>query len=201
MGDGDPNPWLRGGAGDRGTAYQQRLEDKAAAGEYLHAEADLVESLLPGGGGSVLDAGCGTGRVGVELARRGADVIGVDLDPQMVEVARSLAPDVTWVVADLVELDLDRTVDVVVAAGNVMVYVTPGTGATVVRRLAAHLSTAGVLVAGFALRGGPSGIDLPLDEYDAWCAAAGLTLDRRLATWEGEPYAGGPYAVSLHRRT
>lgn len=209
--DHGANPWLAD-ADDvqRGVAYQRRLEARATAGEYLHAEADLVQSLLPGASpgtdergrpaGSVLDAGCGTGRVGIELARRGVDVVGVDLDRRMIDVARSVAPDVTWLEGDLATLDLARTVDVVVAAGNVMVYLTPGTGPAVVRRLTAHLRPNGALVAGFALHGGPSGVDLPLAEYDGWCAAAGLTLDRRLATWEGARYDGDPYAVSIHRR-
>jgi SAM-dependent methyltransferase len=200
------NPWLtRPDAddphGDRGAGYAARLAEKEAEGQYLHAEADLVQSLLPAGGdGSVIDAGCGTGRVAIELARRGVDVIGTDLDPSMLAVAREQAPDLRWVQADLSTLDLGRTVDVVVAAGNVMVFLTPGTEADAVARMAAHLRPGGFLVAGFALRDGPSGIDLDLSDHDAWCAEAGLSLHQRLATWEGEPYQGGTYAVSIHRR-
>src|SRR5919204_5229355 len=55
-------------------------EARARAGENVHGEADFVESFHPG---SVLDAGCGTGRVAIELARRGIEVVGVDLDPGM----------------------------------------------------------------------------------------------------------------------
>ena len=40
----------------------------------------------------VLDAGCGTGRVAIELARRGIEVVGVDADPDMLERARRRAP-------------------------------------------------------------------------------------------------------------
>ena len=36
-------------------------------------------------------------------------------------------------------------------------------------------------------------------DYDAWCAAAGLELEDRYATWERAPYQGGDYAVSVHR--
>ncbi|WP_370325024.1 trans-aconitate 2-methyltransferase [Euzebya sp.] len=190
------NPWLAGGDADRGTSYQRRLAAKAASGAYLHAEADLVEGL---GARTVLDAGCGTGRVAVELARRGLSVVGVDVDPSMLAVARGASEDVEWVEADLVSVDLGRTVDVVLAAGNVMVFLTPGTLDAVVARLAAHLAPGGHLVAGFALRGGPSPIELPLATYDQACEAAGLVLVDRRATWEGEGYAGGDYAVSTHR--
>ena len=39
-------------------------------------------------GRRVLDAGCGTGALAVEAARRGAQVVAIDLSPQLVEVAR-----------------------------------------------------------------------------------------------------------------
>jgi SAM-dependent methyltransferase len=42
--------------------------------------------ILPGTG--VLDAGCGTGRYSRELARRGYIVHGVDLSPELIEVAK-----------------------------------------------------------------------------------------------------------------
>ena len=94
----------------------------AAAGEAVHGEADFVAALGPA---TVLDAGCGTGRVGIELARRGIDVVGVDVDPDMLERARRRSADVTWVLADLATLDLGRTFDVVVLAGNVLPFVEP----------------------------------------------------------------------------
>ncbi len=43
-------------------------------------------------GARLLDAGCGTGSLSVEAARRGADVIGVDLSPKLLELARSRLP-------------------------------------------------------------------------------------------------------------
>jgi magnesium-protoporphyrin O-methyltransferase len=39
-------------------------------------------------GQRVLDAGCGTGSLAIELARRGAEVLAIDLSPQLVDVAR-----------------------------------------------------------------------------------------------------------------
>ena len=117
------NRWLTEAAG-RSRTYDQRWEDLAAAGQNVHGEADLVEGLGPR---SVLDAGCGTGRVAVELARRGLDVTGVDVDVSMLEEARTKAPELTWIHADLAEADLDRTFDTVVLAGNVMIFLTPGT--------------------------------------------------------------------------
>ena len=68
---------------ERGRAYDARWAGMEAAGRPVHGEADLIESLLDEGAastgrGAVLDAGCGTGRVAIELSRRGVDVVGVD---------------------------------------------------------------------------------------------------------------------------
>ena len=59
----------------RGAAYDDRFDRLASAGVDVHGEAALVDSYGPG---SVLDAGCGTGRVAIELSRRGHPVVGVD---------------------------------------------------------------------------------------------------------------------------
>lgn len=192
------------GAGERisGEQYAARFDSLAAAGTDVHGEAAFCVPLLPDGG-SVLDAGCGTGRVAIRLAELGLRTTGVDIDAAMLDVARTRAPGLRWVEADLSALDLGETYDLVVAAGNVVPLVADGTEPVVVRRLAAHLRRGGVLVAGFGLDDAhlpPSAGHLRLADYDAWCEAAGLGLELRFATWQGQPYAGGGYAVSVHRR-
>lgn len=192
-----------GGAGEvTGEQFAARFDALAETGADVHGEATLCESLVPAGA-SVLDAGCGTGRVAIRLADRGFACVGVDLDASMLDVARSRAPDLRWVEADLCDLDLGETFDLVVAAGNVVPLVAEGTEAATVSHLAAHVREGAVLVAGFGLdlASLPASAGLvALGDYDAWCAEAGLHLERRLATWDGEPYAGGGYAVSIHRR-
>ena len=189
----DASRWLAEDA-PRGDDYDARFEAKARRGEDVHGEATFVEAL---GVRSVLDAGCGTGRVGIELARRGLDVVGVDLDPAMLTPARRKAPDIRWLEADLATVAVGRTFDGVVMAGNVMIFVAAGTEAAVVANMARHLRPGGLLVAGFQLQAGR----LTLDEYDDAAAAAGLELEERWATWDRRPFeAGGDYAVSVHRR-
>jgi SAM-dependent methyltransferase len=186
-----PNRWI-GADVPRGVAYDVRFEQLAATGVDVHGEATFVSSFSPA---SVLDAGCGTGRVAIELARRGVDVVGVDLDAAMLDEARRKAPDLTWVRADLSTLDLGRRFDLVVMAGNVLIFVAPGSEPAVVERLAAHLVAGGRLVAGFTLGSG-----FTLADYDAVAASAGLALETRFATWDRGPFvAGGDYAVSVHR--
>jgi trans-aconitate methyltransferase len=185
--------WTSAGA-PRGDAYDRRFAQLAAAGVDVHGEADFVASFSPA---TVLDAGCGTGRVAIELARRGVDVTGVDLDPAMLGAARRKAPSLRWVDADLATLDLGRRVELVVMAGNVLLFTAPGTEPAVLGRLAAHLVDGGRLVAGFSL-----GAGLTLDAYDGMAAAAGLTLEARFSTWGRAPCSpDADYAVSVHLAT
>jgi len=185
--------WQRDRSAQRGADYDERWRRLAAAGESVHGEADFVCRYEPA---SVLDAGCGTGRVGIELAARGIDVVGVDLDAAMLTEARAKAPDLEWVEASIETVVLDRRFDVIVAAGNVMIFVEPGSETRVVANLSDHLAPDGRLIAGFQL-----GRGYDLERYDADCADAGLTLVERFATWDGEPFAdGGSYAVSVHGR-
>jgi SAM-dependent methyltransferase len=175
-----------------GDAYDVRWREMAAKGESIHGEADFICRYDPS---AVLDAGCGTGRVAIELVRRGIEVVGVDLDDSMLTAARAKAPDLTWIKADLLDVDLGRTFEIVVMPGNVMIFLAPGTEAAVVANLARHVSPGGRLVAGFQL-----GRGYELSQYDADCSAAGLVLDTRASTWEGAVWKpGGDYAVSVHR--
>jgi SAM-dependent methyltransferase len=189
----DPeNPWLASRARS-GDDYDATYERRAAAGEDVHGEANFVQRFDPA---SVLDAGCGTGRVGRELARRGLDVVGIDLDDEMLATARRKGPGVDWRLADLATVDLGRSFDAVVMAGNVMIFLTPGTESAVLANLARHLAPGGVLISGFQLQPGK----LTLDEYDTMAAATGLTLHERWSTWDCAPWQrGGDYAVSVHR--
>jgi SAM-dependent methyltransferase len=162
----------------------------------VHGEAAFVAALEPT---AVLDAGCGTGRVAIELHRRGIPVVGTDVDGSMLAAARGRAPQIDWVAADLAELDLGRTFAVVVLAGNVPLFTPPGTQAALVAGCVRHVEPGGLMVTGFQL-----GRGYELDAFDADCRAAGATLVERLATWDRQPFPpeGGTadYAVSVHRR-
>ncbi|OUV03726.1 MAG: magnesium protoporphyrin IX methyltransferase [Betaproteobacteria bacterium TMED82] len=55
----------------------------------LHLLSSLGEDLT---GLSVLDAGCGTGALSIEAAKRGAKVTAVDISPSLIKIAKSRAP-------------------------------------------------------------------------------------------------------------
>jgi 2-polyprenyl-3-methyl-5-hydroxy-6-metoxy-1,4-benzoquinol methylase len=176
----------------QGDDYQRRFDELASSGVDVHGEAAFVMRRSPR---SVLDAGCGTGRVAIELARRGVDVVGVDVDVSMLATARAAGPGIEWQEHDLATLDLGRTFDVVVLAGNVPLFTAPGTQPALVASCARHVAPFGVMVAGFQL-----GRGYEVDAYDRDCRAAGLILTERFSTWSEDPFRDSDgYAVSLHR--
>jgi SAM-dependent methyltransferase len=186
---------LRGEA--KGSTYDGRWEALPEA--ERHGEADLVTDLLAERDRAiVLDAGCGTGRVAIELARRGATTIGVDRDADLLATARAKAPALQWHEADLVDLATvvdAASVDLAVLAGNIFLFVDPGTEATVLAAVAATVRPGGLVVAGFSLR--PGGYDV--DRLDADAAAVGLQLRHRWSTWDRAPWSpGDDYQVSVH---
>ena len=178
-----------------GDDYQARFDALAASGVDVHGEVRFLLAFSPT---SVLDAGCGTGRVAIELDRRGVEAVGVDLDPSMLATARSRAPLLRFEEGDLADpgLDLGRTFDVVVMAGNVPLFTPPGTQAALAAGCARHLGPGGLLVAGFSLDRGYG-----LEAYDRHCREAGLVLVERWSTWDRDVLGPTPdYAVSVHRR-
>ena len=82
-------------------------------------------------------------------------------------------------------------------AGNVLIFVAPGTEGQAIANAARWLVPGGRLVAGYSIRPGGFG---PA-EHDALAAPAGLVLEDRWSTWDRRPFAApGRYAVSVHRR-
>ena len=75
----------------------------------------------------VLDAGCGTGAASVELARRGAAVVAIDLSAQLVQLARERSPadlgsgSVDFRVGDMLDSG-NGTFDYVIAMDSVIHY-------------------------------------------------------------------------------
>lgn len=92
-------------------------------------------------GRTVLDAGCGTGVLSIELARRGARVVGVDVSPEMLAVARQRIPDELSDRIELRETDLQApgpdAFDHVVAMDS-LIYYDPDETIGALRNLAAR---------------------------------------------------------------
>jgi chemotaxis methyl-accepting protein methylase len=138
------------------------------------------------------------GRVAIELARRGIDVAGVDLDDDLLQYARRSQPSIRWLHDDLATMHLKRCFDVVAMPGNVMIFCRVDDRAAIIRNAVGHLEPVGLLVVGFQLEAGSDA--LTLDHYDDLCRGAGLELIERWSTWDREPYRNDAYAVSVHGR-
>jgi SAM-dependent methyltransferase len=198
--------WHELTGGSTGDDYAARFEELAATGQDMHGEATFCSGLVAPGA-RVLDAGCGTGRVGIRLAELGYGVVGVDVDDSMLAVARRTAPDLTWVKGDLADLPAPvaqrAPYDLVVLAGNVVPLLAPGTLDDAATALAGLLAPDGLLVAGFGLdrQHLPPGCPVtPLADYDAATERAGLLPAQRFSSWDGKPFDPSEgYAVSVHR--
>ena len=122
----------------------------------------------------------------------------------MVAIAVERYPGPTFVAADLLALTPERlaaaggpeTFDVIVLAGNVMVYLAPGTEQEVLRTLVGLLVPGGALVAGFS-----TDRDYTVGDLDRDAAAVGLITQHRFATWHLDPWvADADWAVTVLRR-
>lgn len=175
--------------------YDEHFDRLSTAGQNVHGEVDFIASYVPS---SVLDAGCGTGRIAIELDQRGFDVSGVDLDVDMIDAARRKRPDMNWLVADLARVQLSRRYAMVVMPGNVMIFCEPDDRPLLVHNMAQHLEPGGLLIAGFTLESN----GYALQQWDDHCIGCGLVLIERYGTWDREPFAEpGGYHVSVHRRS
>ena len=203
--------------------YDKKWAEMAADGQDPHGEVAFVQRALNRHGrdrsGVILDAGCGTGRVAVELAARGYNVHGTDVDESMLTHARSKSPALSWHLGNLADIEFPLVFHTVVMAGNVILFVDEIDRPSVVANVARYVELGGLVIAGFQLAR-PDGRRVTLNDWDRWTEAVGLPLIERFSTWDEDPFAEGPdgsdvstgsdvsdvsdvsdYVVSVHRRT
>lgn len=169
--------------------YIERWRTMAAEGNDLDGEARCIDAMAARNS-TILDAGCGTGRVGGRLAHLGHTVVGVDLDPELIAAAHQDFPESTWIAEDLSTLNLaahglDLSFDLAVCAGNVMTFLDPTTRRSVLERVAAHLKADGRFVVGFGANRGYG-----FQEFFDDATATGLHPEVKLSTWDLRPFTG-----------
>jgi SAM-dependent methyltransferase len=190
--------WFTETDDDNSQWYLEEMRELASDGKDLAGEARLIDAMVPPLS-RILDAGCGPGRVGAALYARGHRVVGVDVDPVLIEGARADHIGPVWLQADLATLDLTalgepEPFDAVVIAGNVLAFVAEGTESAVLSRIAAHLVPDGFAVAGFHTD------RYAVADFDAHLVGTGFTLEHRFATWDLRPWHDdADFAVSVLR--
>lgn len=109
-----PQDWYRTAFADTADmAWTDRTEQEVER---------AMRMLKPEGGERVLDLACGSGRHSLELVRQGFEVVGTDISPELLEIARRDAGkeglDASFVEADLRELDFDAEFDIVLSLND-----------------------------------------------------------------------------------
>ncbi len=96
---------------------------------------------------SILEVGCGTGRVTLQLAPDGVKIIGVDIDDEMLKVARSKRADIRWEQGDMRTFDLGETFGLIILPGDSFQFMcTPEDQVKALETFKRHLAPGGILV-------------------------------------------------------
>lgn len=182
------------------TRYAERWERMEAEGKDIDGEGRAIDALADRGS-KILDAGCGNGRLAGYLARAGHNAMGVDLDPHLIEVAKTKYPEAHFEVADLAnfaltdEADKLQTFDVLVAAGNVQTFLADWERIPALENIAKHMHATSRYVTGFQLARGYSNQQFTTD-----AEAVGMEVLQRFGTWQFEPYAeDGDFLLAILR--
>lgn len=196
----DPTRWETDTKDGHSQWYIDRFRTMAAEGKDLVGEARLVDAMVRRGA-RVLDAGCGTGRLSGELHARGHTVVGTDADAKLIAAAEEDHPGPTYVVADLAQTDLamlgeSQPFDAALMAGNVMVFLAPGTETKVLSRMRSCVAPDGFIIVGFH-----TDRHLSMTDFDGHATEAGLRVEHRFATWDLKVWhEGADFAVTVLRR-
>jgi ubiquinone/menaquinone biosynthesis C-methylase UbiE len=173
--------------------------------------AAFAESVRAVDGGPVAELGCGPGRVTAYLRDLGLDVLGIDLSPVMIRLARESYPDLRFEVGSMHALDLaDDELDGIVSWYSV-IHAPPRDVSAYVAEFRRVLAPGGHLVLGFfESEGGPvtafdhkvtTAYRWPIDELATLTAEFGFTEIGRMLREprEGERFRRGHLLMRLEK--
>jgi SAM-dependent methyltransferase len=144
--------------------------------------------------GAVLDIGAGTGRVTLDLARRGHRVTALDLDAELLEALRERAAEVSveTVCADARTFELSQREFAVCLVPMQTIQLLAGAAGRLafLRRARAHLSPGGLLACAIVTE---------IEPFD--CAAGDLGPSPEIASADGSHYVSRATRVQLSRRS
>jgi len=116
------------------------------------AEVDFYVGLARKYGGPVLEIGAGTGRIAIPTASAGIDVLGIDLSPEMLRVARQRAAStrpvgkIEFATGDMREFELDRRFKLVTIPARTLLLATSAESQlATLANAARHVAPGGIL--------------------------------------------------------
>ena len=131
--------------------HEVQLYDQAVAD--WPGEIDFYRSMLAEvkqRGGSVLEVGCGTGRVLMNLAQAGVSMVGMDFSPAMLDAARQKSQglsNVRWVQGDMQAFELGEKFDLIIIPGHSFQFMlTPQEQLACLTCIRRHLTPSGKLI-------------------------------------------------------
>lgn len=123
--------------------------DAVYADKNYDAESELITSLVRErvpNAKALLDVACGTGKH-LEHLRQTFDCTGVELDPEMLSIAKDRVPSIPLHLGDMCEFDLGRKFDVATCLFSSIGYTkTVGRMEQAVANMAKHLNLGGILL-------------------------------------------------------
>lgn len=183
-------------AADYAERFAAELAHKPLDRALLDALADETRE-----DGQIADLGCGPGQVAKYLSERGCRVVGVDISPGMVAVARTLNPDIEFVVGSLLDLPVPDGVWAGIVAFYSLIHVTPDAVAVALAEMFRALRPGGRALVSFHVGvecvhlddwwGHPVSLDFQFMEIDAvvrGLEAAGFTVHAKLERRAYEPH-------------
>ncbi len=177
--------------------YANRWRMLAARGDDIVGEARLIDALADRGS-KILDAGCGQGRITGYLANQGHDVVGTDLDPVLIDIARNEVPNARFYVGDLcLDPIPEQNFDLIVSAGNVMGFLPTNGRQTALTHLFDALHPAGRAVIGYG-----AGRGWDFTDFLTTAQTVGFIVDGKFSTWGLRPFEpDSDFLVTILRRT
>ena len=146
-------------------AYAAQFADELPSKPFDRSLLAAVAEMS--GSGPLADVGCGPGHITRFLADRHPDVLGFDLAPAMIEVARSSFPDLAFDVASMLKLPAPDATWAAAVAMYSVIHLSDAERAIALRELARVLRPDGVLLIAFHVDapGLPSGAVNHLQEW------------------------------------
>lgn len=186
-------------------SYADYVRDLLNQTPYERALLTLFRDLVQAaGGGRVVDVGCGPGRIAAHLNELGLDAAGIDLSPEMIEIARRDHPGLRFEVGSMTDLDLPDASMAGLVAWYSLIHIPDDEISSVFAHFRRVLQPGGLLLLGFHVgdesRLLTQGYGHPMKvhihrrqprQVAAWLTAADFAVEAQMTLSSAESTRGG----------